>query len=522
MGGLPKSTIPAEKDLPSVSAAATLEEFEASNKRALPVSAIVGVMAICQAVVLSVLIIRQHRSFGTYGYDLGLYSQAAWLVSRHGLRQAVFLSSRGLPLWGHHANPILILLAPLSRFGGGALGLAITQNVAVASGAFPVAWLTKSRTASGRAALLMAAMYLIYPPNAWFAQVSFHPEILSVPLMLYVGWFAHNRKHTLMWVAMFLALGCREEVGLVIGVFGIFLMIRAFRARDRKRILMGFLVAVISFLWFVICTRIIIPNALGTDPFYVATFYGKYGNSYGQVAKNLLTKPDLAMGLATEQSTVSFVVDLFGPFAFLPLLGVPTLMSGVPLLGLLLSSNDQAHTIQSHYPALLVPGIVLGAIESMAWIWRSQKMRVPAAVLLALASVTFAFVRSPLPGSANAGQWKSSEPSRAALDRAISLIPVNANVSAQTNIVPHLTQREVLYQFPNPFNRWFYGQFALEDPSGAHAPQAEYPFQVDWLIVKPADTGRFHPVIDRLLSSGEFVPVFEQDGVLLARRKGSR
>jgi uncharacterized membrane protein len=491
-----------------------------SNTRAI--SLVVGMLALAQAAVLSMLAVRQHASYGTFGYDLGLYDQASWLMSRHGFSQSVFLSSRGLPLWGHHVNPILILFAPLRLLGVGAIGLTVVQTFAVASGALPVSWLARSRTGSARMGLLLAGVYLMYPPNAWFANVSFHPEVLAVPLVLFAAWFAHARRYVVMWAMMLLALMCREEVGLVVAVFGAILFAQGLRHRKTepplRRLVSGATLLIVATGWFFVCTRVIIPNSLGGDPFYVATFYGKYGNSYSDIVGNVATHPSLLVELVFGAENRTFLVDLLGPFAFLSVFGSPLLIAVAPLFGLLMSSNTQAHSIQSHYPALLVAGVVLGGLEGVALMWRRQAVRKVLVGLLALSSLSMCFLRAPLPGMINGQAWKSSEVSQQSLDRAVSMIPADAAVSAQTNIVPHLTRREKLYQFPNPFDRWFYGEFALEDPAGSNAPRAQYPFAVDWIVVKPSETGKFRSVLNKLIETKQFEVVFDEDDVLVARR----
>ena len=51
-----------------------------------------------------------HTGFGSFGFDLGIFDQGVWLLSR--LRNP-FVTIRGLPLFGDHASYILVLVAPL-------------------------------------------------------------------------------------------------------------------------------------------------------------------------------------------------------------------------------------------------------------------------------------------------------------------------------------------------------------------------------------------------------------------------
>jgi len=51
-----------------------------------------------------------HARFGTFGFDLGIFDQGVWLLSRF---RDPFVTIRGLPLFGDHASYILVLVAPL-------------------------------------------------------------------------------------------------------------------------------------------------------------------------------------------------------------------------------------------------------------------------------------------------------------------------------------------------------------------------------------------------------------------------
>ena len=75
--------------------------------------------------------LRQNR-FGTFGFDLGIYDQATWLLSRV---KDPFITVRGLEAFGHHVNVILLFLAPFYRLGAGPKFLLFVQIAAQASGA---------------------------------------------------------------------------------------------------------------------------------------------------------------------------------------------------------------------------------------------------------------------------------------------------------------------------------------------------------------------------------------------------
>ncbi len=491
-----------------------------SSERAAWLSRRLTIVVLLIAGVESALLIwlqyQQHANYGTFGYDVGLYDQATWLLGQDPF-SSPFLTSRGLPVWGHHVNPILFVLSPLTRLGAGAMFFSALQTVLLALGALPVAWLTRSKTGSAEAGLALALVYLVYPANLYFALFYFHPELLAPFPMLLAAWFAHQRRFRLMWVCAVIALACREEIAVAISAFGMVLFIQALRRRDRVLSVNSVALMVTSAAWFVVCTKLVIPGALGGQPFYLGTFYGRYGSSYSEIARNLVSEPSLASGLATEGNRETFIVDLFGPLLFLPMLGLPIIMVVGPLVGLLMSSNVQAHSIQSHYPAVLIAGMFLSTIEVVRVNW-SRRWGRGLVVALLMTTVSASIVRSPAPWSMNRSVWKGAEPHRAALDQAVGLIPDDARVSAMGNIVPHLSHRHVVYQFPNPMERYFYGEFALEDPAGRTGPPATYPEPVDWIIVQRSGLRSFASTVDRVVADGSFEVVFDKGDALVLRR----
>ncbi|HTN80980.1 MAG TPA: DUF2079 domain-containing protein, partial [Acidimicrobiales bacterium] len=79
-----------------------------------PVRWVLGAMVVGWSGVFIVLgWIRQAR-FATFSFDLGIYDQAVWLLSRF---HDPFVTVRGLEFFGHHVNPILLLFVPFYWLG---------------------------------------------------------------------------------------------------------------------------------------------------------------------------------------------------------------------------------------------------------------------------------------------------------------------------------------------------------------------------------------------------------------------
>src|SRR6478736_713529 len=81
-----------------------------------------GVLAF--TIIFGRLGVRHHEHFGSWSFDLGIYDQGFWLVSRFG---QTFMTVRGLEFWGQHVNLVAVAYAPFYWLGAGPALLYISQ-----------------------------------------------------------------------------------------------------------------------------------------------------------------------------------------------------------------------------------------------------------------------------------------------------------------------------------------------------------------------------------------------------------
>jgi uncharacterized membrane protein len=484
---------------------------------------VVAALATIHAGIMLTLALRQHRNFDTYGFDFGIYDQAWWLVGQKG---GGFDTVRGLPIWGHHPNLVLWLLAPFARLGLGNWFLVAIQTLVLSLGALPVYWIAQDRLGSNRHGLLLAVSYLLYPPTSWLSWTPFHPECLAVTPMLFAIWFASQHRWRRYFLCIAIVLSTREEAAIVVALYGLILLRQAIKFRFAHRIdrssNIPIVVSVLTFfagiIWFLLSIKVIIPNALGGEnAFYVNHFFASYGESLGEVATHLAGHPSEIVRASTTSEALRFQADLLGPLGFLPLVGIPMSLLALPQLSMtLLGSEHILRQITNQYTALMIPGLMVGTIDGLARCrrrWAKGKPLVLKAIYcwFLLSMLIGALMRGPLPGAAPyAAVWRHSPPANAAaLRKALDLIPDDAAVTATGELVPHLTHREIIYNFPNPFQPHLYG---------LNASKPFVPKKPDWVIVnRSGQTEQYRELIQTLQASDNWETIFDQDGVLVLR-----
>jgi uncharacterized membrane protein len=468
-----------------------------------PVRWTVGAMVAVWSLTFVYLGFQRHDRFATYGFDLGIYDQAIWLLSRF---ETPFITLRGLDFWGTHANPILLLLVPFYWFGAGPHFLLVVQVASQAAGAVAVFLLARDRFGARWPAAVMAGVLLLHPTYQYLPWEFFHPDALALGPLLFAYWAARARRWKWFAVAAVLAVASKEDVALAMLVMGVLIA-----ARGDRRI--GLLTSALAAVWFMVATRVIIPFANGIGPFY-DSFFGEFGSSAGEVTKNVLTNPGKAIDVATRPTRMDYYRMMFAPMAFLPLGAIPTLLIGAPMIGVnVLSSFPYQQEIRYHYAALVVAAIILATVEAIALFGRTPASRAFLVGLVAATSLasTVAWGPSPISTKFRSGLWALSPDPRTEIRKtAVDLVPPQSAASVHYNFAPHMTHRKQIYEWPVPW---------LPFNWGVREENQHDPADVQWLLVdrlQMSDTDR--PILARLLADGEFVIRYEERSIVVAQR----
>jgi uncharacterized membrane protein len=446
----------------------------------------------------------QHENFGTFGYDMGLYDQGIWLVSRF---KDPFVTIRGLNFFAHHVNLITLLFVPAYWLGAGPHFLYLVETVWMALGALPLFLLARDRLESGWLAVAVAGSFLLYPALEWINWWHFHPDALIITPLLFAWWLATRRRWGWFAVAVAVALACKEDAALAVLVLGLVLAVLGQRRA-------GLVTAAAGAGWFLVATKVVIPAAGGgAGPFYQELFPG-FGDSLGEIVWNLVAHPSRLLGLATLPDRLTYFWQIMAPVAFLPLAAPLVLLISVPQTVINVASGHAlTHDIHYHYSAIVLTGVFLATVEGMAWIGRGPgTRRALVAVLLATSlAANVAWSPSPLGRQYDDGIWARAEPRHATVRAALRLVPAGAGVSASYNLIPHLTHRTDAYEFPNP---WVVANW------GAHGENPPDPATADYLVIDERLLGDQRPLFERLLSpQGGYTRVFASDGIVVARRQ---
>ncbi len=489
----------------------------------------------------------------THAEDLGIMDQAMW-NTMHGnlLHQTICnilsdtncYNSSGIVRFAIHFEPILFLILPFYALSPSTNTLVIVQTLVVAAGAFPAFWLARLRLRNEWAAVAIALLYLLYPAQQEATFFDFHAVTLTAAFLLFFLYFMYTRRTVWMFVFAILAMGCKEEIPVVVALYGLWSVV--FQRRWRSGLaLMG---------CGIVGTGVALLVTHAFSPVGHSLLTGRFtylGRTPVQIALTLLKHPGADLrNYILEPAHLNYLRMLFAPSGFLALLAPWVLLLAVPTLGLnLLSSDAQMYSGVFQYNAELVPALIFATIEALVVIlWlvnlllaRLQTSRVARSesgaqdaassvqsplrrgrkgfayvihiALLVLLScyllinvVRIDTLRGHMPFSIGF-QWPQVTTHNALAQHFVDAIPQNASVSAQSSLVPHVSERNEIYMFP--YGVGLYGTKKLADYVFIDVTSDIYPYFSSYYYIHD---------VKLLMINGNYGILAAQDGYILLKR----
>jgi uncharacterized membrane protein len=464
---------------------------------------VLAAMILTYVAVFGWLTWLQQANFGTFDYDMGVFDQEIWLAAHH---LNPFITIRGTNMWANHVNPNIYFLVPFYWLGAGPHFLYIVETLAFAVSAIALWLIARDRLGSPWLALGIPFAWLLYPAVEWMNWWHFHPDYLGIPAFLFAYWFASRQRWGWYSVCVFLVLACKEDAAFPVIALGLLL---AFR-HERKA---GFITVAAALSWFLISIEVIMPDANGgLAPFYLYRF-STLGNSIGQIIWNLFRHPTRVWDLAVQGDRYRYYSQLFLPVLGLALLAPATLFLAVPtLLENVTNNQGYGHDIKFQYTSFVAAGIFIAVIEGIRNI-RPDRIR-PVVGCLCLVAVIANVTWSPSPldhKQYRGGNWTfDASPQVEALAEMVKMVPATAGVAASYSVVPHLSHRDQIYTFPNPWiQSYYFGTTATLHPS-----------VIQYLVI---NTTLNSPTTALLLHSltargGPFRIIMQRDQAVLAKR----
>lgn len=455
-------------------------------KRLTKTDYLVYAIVLLYVVLLTYVSIIRYFAFDFYGWDLAVFDQSLWTTVNYGVVNGqIFWNTLNFGHLHIHFDPILFLILPIYAIYQSPLTLLFLQAFFLGIGAIPLYWLARDELESKTVSLLFVVMYLSYAPLTGIAWM-FFPDSFIPAFLLFAFYYFQRGKWSRYFTFLTLVLMCKEIVVLLtvpFGFYGLWVNRRSMREAKgkltevwkNKRILYSVTTIVLSIIWFTVAIinmsywTSISPWASTAKESVHLIWWSHFGKDLSSIVLGMILNPVNTFNILVAHLTSSYpyLLMLFAPLAFVSLLNPSTVLIGVPyMLWFLLSSEPLFWTFSLHYVAPILPFIFLSAVYgakrlSKLHVRVTQDMlllrsvRTPKHDILKTVVVVMVIINIlSTTFHQSTVNWYTYEAEqggyamtlhRQALQEVLALIPPNASVLTQNNLLTHLAHRLQAY-----------------------------------------------------------------------------
>ncbi len=415
---------------------------------------------ICGGAIALITCLR-HMVFATPNFDFGIFVNMMYHMKESGLPISSCERDVMMSHFAVHLSPIWYTLLPFYAIFPSPLTLQIGQAAVLASGVIPVVLICRCRKLSGKATIASSLIYCLYPVLAAGCFFDIHENCFLTPLLLWTFYFFEKKQYIPMYVFAALTLTVKEDAAIYVLFFALYIIFA------EKKYLHGLLLAVGALAYFSVALGILEKLAAHYAELYANAspnpgIEGPMINRYDSLIydpkdglagalKTALVNPGylLRQIFFTEGKNwdkVVYFLKMLLPVGFIPfftrktarwLLTVPILMNLVTAY-----SYQYEVTYQYHFgiAAFLIYAMLLN-LSDMSSVCRRNMLAVAAAACCCLYVMTV----FPKIGS-TAKKWKENREQYILMEEILQTIPEDASVSCSTFLLPHLANRDEVYE----------------------------------------------------------------------------
>ena len=390
--------------------------------------------------------VLRYLTFRCPNYDFGIFSQMFYSMKKSFLPLTTCERDKLLSHFAVHLSPILYTLLPLYSVFSSPVTLQLAQAALLASAVIPLSLLCRKFGLSYTLTAVFSLVLLCFPAVACGTNYDFHENCFLLPLLLWLFYVYETRRRALTAVFTVCVLLVKEDAAIYVAFFALFVFL------DGKRYLQGGLLFAGAGVYFL--GAVLFLSAYGEG-----VMMGRYDNfivgdgTLLQAIKNVLVNPGYALLQMTQDGDgdslpkLLFFLQMAVPLGFIPfgvkrpsrlLLILPMLL--INFMTLYIYQYDIGFQYSFGSSAFLFYLSVINISEM-----KPQTGR----LLLSTAAVAGLTLFFALPFSRFTGyvsDWQKDAAEYRVMEQALREIPADGSVACTTMLLPHLSQRDIVYE----------------------------------------------------------------------------
>ncbi len=400
-------------------------------------------------IIFSWLSILRHKAFASFG-DLANMDQTVWNTV-NGRFFSFINKGQYVSRFSVHSDIILVLISLIYLIWSNVRLLVALESFFLGLGALPVFLISQKILKNKLVSLVVSLAYLLNPGMQWTNIFDFHAVSLAIPFLLFAFYFMLEEKWKQYFFFILLAIMTKEQISLYVSVFGLYI----FFFKNKK---VGLITFLFGITWFLTMIFIVIPYFSPDKTHWAMKWYieNSIENQRIEIGKLLINKINF---VKNDKFAREYPFLLLKPFGFLPVFAFSWLIFSLPeFLINLFGGIALMRTIMYHYDSGITPSLVLSTIFAIKYLSVFFQKFFPKigkfapfflSCWLIFSAIRVNYYYSPLPTSPSV--WKFYyEPKKddVEFEKVLQKLPKKASIAASSEVRPHVSQREWIYEVP--------------------------------------------------------------------------
>lgn len=302
--------------------------------------------------IFSFFCLYKYSTFNYVGLDLAIFNQVFYNSSQGNL---FGLTIHPHSYLGDHFEIFIVLLLPFYFILKSSAILLVLQSLFLGLSAWPLFLIARKKLSSSLALFVC----LLYLSNVFVHNINayeFHILPFAIFLLFFTFYFYQERKFGLFMLFLGLSLLVREDVSLVIIMFGVLAAI------EKRKWFWVAVPVILGLGWFIFAMKMT-GLISGYGQYKFIRYYGWLGADVKSIILAVINHPWPVIKHFFSGTNISFLVGIFVPFGFLPLLKPKYLL--LPILvffQIILLASAGGLALEIHYTSLFIPFLFIALI----------------------------------------------------------------------------------------------------------------------------------------------------------------
>ena len=389
--------------------------------------------------IASIVILR-YKLFYSPNFDLGIPGQNFYYLKKIGIP---FSTCERDVLVNHfliHFSLIYYLILPIYFIFSHVITIQVVSAILISSSIMPIYLLCRKYKLTQMITIMICLIFCTYAPAICGIHYDFHENTFLFPLLLWLFYFYEKNNSIGIFLFSVLVLLVKEDAAIYIIIFSIFMLF------DRKT-RYGIPLLVISFLYFIIVTYFLKAHGTGIMIDRYDNLLYDSSNMFG-IIKTLLINPgyflkQLITSPENNINKIKYIIELLLPLGFIPLYSKDkrNYLLLIPMLLTLMTTYKYSYDINYHYSY----GIM--AFMFYLFIKNIKDLNIKKYLFICLIAGILAYRTYAFPYLySNMNDYQQNKSELTNVEELLKEIPQSASVNASTFILPHLVNRNLIYE----------------------------------------------------------------------------